>query len=45
MRILLIEKWWNGPDFLQKEEPYWPVNRIEADLVTEEKEIKKKAQD
>ena len=27
------------------EEPHWPVNRIEADLVTEEKEIKKKAQD
>jgi len=39
------EKWWNGPDFHQKEEPYWPVNRIGADLVTEEKEIKKKAQD
>ena len=39
------EKWWNGPDFLQKEEPHWPVNRIETDLITEEKEIKKKAQD
>jgi len=32
------EKWW-------KEEPHWPVNRIEADLVTEEKEIKKNPQD
>ena len=39
------EKWWNGPEFLQKEEPHWPVNRFEADLVTEEKEIKKRAQD
>ena len=36
------EKWWNDPDFLQKEEPRWPVNRIEANLVTEEKKSRKR---
>lgn len=39
------EKWWNGPYFLGMEESDWPLNQIDTDLVPEEKEIKKTAQE
>lgn len=39
------EKWWNGPYSLGMEESDWPLNQIDTDLVSEEKEIKKTAQE
>ena len=38
------EKWWNGPDFLQKEELDWPVSQIDTNKVSEATEINKTAQ-
>ena len=26
-----FEKWWNGPQFLGKEESEWPINRVKVD--------------
>ena len=37
-------KWWSGPDFLQKEESDWPVNQIDTNRVSAATEIKKTAQ-
>ena len=33
--------WWNGPDFLEKEESDWLVNHVDTDVVLEEAEMKK----
>lgn len=33
--------WWNGPDFLEKEESDWPVNHEDTEVVLEEAETKK----
>ena len=37
-------KWWSGPDFLQKEESDWPVNQIDTNRISAATEIKKTAQ-
>ena len=33
--------WWNGPDFLEKEESDWPVNHVDIEVVLDEAKMKK----
>ena len=35
------EKWWNGPEFLGKDESGWPINRVNVDQETQSLEIKR----
>ena len=42
--IANCKKWWNGPEFLAKDESEWPVNHVNIDQETKSMEIKRNDQ-
>ena len=42
LELAKLESWWKGPDYLQKEEKFWPSSVIEEKPKSAEEEVKKK---